>query len=114
MSESSGTPLKTSPNGVQGLAMMAPVVGLPFGIHALGGAVVAVAGLAVTVAPIAVPFAVPFIYNVASRGGLDSVIRKILPSVGTPGAAQHGDNQAVKVTTAEASPVAGAVNQSDV
>jgi hypothetical protein len=77
MSESCSATLKTSPNGVQGLAMMAPVIGLPFGIHVLGGALVAVTGIAVAVAPLAVPLAVPFLYKAVSDGGFDSVVRKL-------------------------------------
>lgn len=88
MSESFSTTLKTSPNGVQGLAMMAPIIGLPIGIHVLGGALVAVAGITVAVAPIAVPIAIPLLYNVASKGGFDSITKKIFPSAGTAGAVQ--------------------------
>lgn len=109
MPESSGAQLKTSPNGVRGLAMMAPAVSLPLGIHALGGALVAVAGIAVTVAPLAVPVAVPLLYNAASKGGFDSIIRKFLPSAGMAGAAQNAVSQPVEVTVREAAPITGTV-----
>lgn len=114
MSESCSAPLKTSPNGVQGLAMMAPIVGLPFGIHVLGGAVVAVAGIAVTVAPIAVPLAVPLLYNVASKGGFDSIVKKIFPSAGTAGALQKVAINVPDASGKEAEPVIKSVVQENV
>lgn len=114
MSDFSSAPLKTSPNGVQGLAMMAPIVGLPFGIHVLGGAVVAVAGIAVTVAPIAVPLAVPLLYNVASKGGFDSIVRKIFPSAGTAGAVQKVAINVPDARGKEAEPVIKAVVQENI
>jgi len=104
MSESFSTTLKTSPNGVQGLAMMAPVIGLPIGIHVLGGALVAVAGITVAVAPIVVPVAIPLLYNVASKGGFDSITRKLFPARQTAGAVQKVVINVPGVTGKEAAP----------
>jgi hypothetical protein len=89
MSDSSSTTLKTSRNGVQGLAMMLPVLGIPLGIHVLGGALFVGAGIAVAVAPLAVPVALPLLYNVASKGGFDSITRKLFPSAQSTGAVQR-------------------------
>ncbi|NTW54131.1 MAG: hypothetical protein HGB15_05115 [Chlorobaculum sp.] len=113
MSESVSAPLKTSPDGIQGLAMMAPIVGLPAGI-VLGGALVAVTGIAVTVAPIVVPFAVPFFYNAASKGGFDAVFRKLFPA---PEKAKPLQKVVIKVpgvTRNEAAPVGRSVIQEKV
>jgi uncharacterized membrane protein len=110
MSESSSATLTTSPNGVQGLAMMAPIVGLPLGIHVLGGALV----VAVTVAPIAVPLAVPFLYNAASNGGFDSVVRKLFPAPEKAAALQKVVINVPGVTQSEAAPVIRSVVQENV
>ena len=76
MSESPGVTLKPSENGIQGLAMMAPVVGLPFGLHALSGAVVVGAFLA----PFAVPVTVPFLISLASKSDVNALAGKLFPS----------------------------------
>lgn len=115
MSESFSTTLKTSPNGVQGLAMMLPVVGLPVGIHVLGGALIAVTGITVAVAPIAVPVAIPLLYNVASKGGFDSIARKLFPSGKTAVAVQKVViNKVADVTGKGVEPAASTINQASV
>jgi len=113
MSESSGTPIKTSPNGIQGLAMMAPILGLPLGVHALSGALVTVAGIAVTVAPVAVPVAVPVLFNVASKGGFESIVRKFVPSVRITGSAGNVVNTAADDTGKDAAPIIRSAVQAD-
>jgi len=114
MSEYSGTPIKTSPNGIQGLAMLAPIVGLPLGVHALGGALVTVAGFAVTVAPIALPVTVPVLFSVASKGGFKSIARKLVPLGQIKGWAGDGVNMAADVTAKDAEPVIRSVVQAGV
>ncbi|TCD48497.1 hypothetical protein [Chlorobium sp. N1] len=83
MSESSGTPMQTATNGVQGLAMMAPVIGIPAGLHAVSGALVAGAGILATVAPIALPVAVPLLYTFASKGDINSITDRLFPTGNT-------------------------------
>jgi hypothetical protein len=47
MTETDALPIEISPNGAKGLALMAPVLGLPLLLHALSGAVVGGLGFAV-------------------------------------------------------------------
>ena len=47
MSDTDTLPLEISPNGTKGLALMAPVLGLPLLLHAVTGAVVGGLGFAV-------------------------------------------------------------------
>ncbi|NTW46564.1 MAG: hypothetical protein HGB16_00295 [Chlorobaculum sp.] len=113
MSESCGAPLKTSPDGIQGLAMMAPIVGLPVGI-VLGGALVAVTGIAVTVAPIAVPLAAPFLYKAVSNGGFDAVVKKLFAAPGKAAAVQKVVINVPGLTRSEAAPVVQSAIQENV
>lgn len=113
MSESCGAPLKTSPDGIQGLAMMAPIVGLPVGI-VLGGALVAVTGIAVTVAPIAVPLAAPFLYKAVSNGGFDAVVKKLFATPGKAAAVQKVVINVPGLTRSEAAPVVQSAIQENV
>ncbi|MEE9904160.1 hypothetical protein [Chlorobium sp.] len=56
MTGSDTLPVQLPSDGIQGLAMMAPVVGLPLLLHAVGGAVITGAGFAAVstvVSPIA-------------------------------------------------------------
>jgi hypothetical protein len=46
MSGTDASPAKLPSDGIKGLAMMAPVVGLPLFIHALGGVVISGVGFA--------------------------------------------------------------------
>lgn len=113
MSESSHIPLKTSPNGVQGLAMLAPVLGIPIGIHLLGGAVVTVTGIAVMVAPVAVPVALPLLFSVASNGGFDSIVQKLFPSVPATAVPLHGVQTVTDVPVMESVPITMKVVQAE-
>ncbi|AOS83053.1 hypothetical protein BIU88_02170 [Chlorobaculum limnaeum] len=114
MPESSSTALNPSQNGVKGWAMMLPVVGLPLGVHAIGGALFAGVGIAVTIAPIALPAAVPLLYSVASNGGFDSIVRKIFPSAATSGAVQKVAINVPHAVGKEAEPVTSTVIQASV
>ncbi|NTU54086.1 MAG: hypothetical protein HGA97_10385 [Chlorobiaceae bacterium] len=80
MSELSCTVLNPSKNGIQGWAMMLPVVGLPLGFHAVGGALVVGVGMIAAVAPVAVPAAVPLLFNVVSKGGLTALTGRLFSS----------------------------------
>lgn len=76
MSESSSTTTKPVANGIQGLAMMAPIIGVPLGLHAMGGAIL----VGVGIAPIALPAAVPLLVNFALKGDLSSFAEKLFAS----------------------------------
>jgi hypothetical protein len=56
LSESDTLLVHAPSDGIKGLAMMAPVVGLPFLLHALGGAVITGVGF-VAVSTVVSPFA---------------------------------------------------------
>lgn len=73
MSESSSTTTKPVANGIQGLAMMAPIIGVPLGLHAMSGALL----VGVSIAPIALPAAVPLLVNFALKGDLSSFAEKL-------------------------------------
>lgn len=60
MSGSDTLPLQVPSDGIKGLAMMAPVVGLPFLLHAVGGAVITGIGFA-AVSSVVSPFAEKFL-----------------------------------------------------
>lgn len=73
MSESSSSTSKPVASGAQGLAMMAPVIGLPLGLHAVSGALLVGAGIA----PIALPAAVPLLVTFAMKGDLSAFAEKL-------------------------------------
>ncbi|NTW83494.1 MAG: hypothetical protein HGB36_09030 [Chlorobiaceae bacterium] len=55
MSETISLPKNTSSDGIKGLAMMAPVVGFPLFIHAMGGVFLTGIGF-IALSPIFAPF----------------------------------------------------------
>lgn len=105
MSEPSGATLKLSQNGIQGWAMILPVVGVPLGLHAVSGALFIGVGVAAALAPVAVPAALPLLYKVASNGGFTAITRQLFSSGQFSGSEQQVVNPAADVTGTDAVPV---------
>ncbi|KZK75078.1 MAG: hypothetical protein A3K90_04495 [Pelodictyon luteolum] len=83
MPESASSASKPAQQGVQGLAMLAPFVGTPLCLHALGGAFFMGAGIAATLVPIA-PAAVPILGALASKSDLGAITEKLFGRGSTP------------------------------
>jgi hypothetical protein len=98
MSESSSTLVNPSSSGIQGLAMMAPVVGFPIGLHALTGAFIITAGII----PIAVPLALPLLLTLGSKSDLNSLAEKFF----SPPRSSAAESQVVAVPVRVADKVA--------
>lgn len=67
---------------MQGLAMLAPLVGIPLCLHALGGILLAGAGIAATLAPMT-PAAVPILGALASTVDFGAITKKRSGSSGS-------------------------------
>ena len=75
---------------------------------------VAVTGIAVTVAPIAVPLAAPFLYKAVSNGGFDAVVKKLFAAPGKAAAVQKVVINVPGLTRSEAAPVVQSAIQENV
>ncbi len=78
MSGSDTLPVQVPSDGIKGLAMMAPVVGLPFLLHAVGGAVITGIGYA-AVSSLLSPLATKILQATSSLVSGPSAAGKALP-----------------------------------
>ncbi|TNJ38033.1 hypothetical protein [Prosthecochloris vibrioformis] len=94
MSEVAGSSQEKTSKGINGIAMVAPILGLPVCMHAVCGAIIAAPGVLAALTPLAVPAAIPALKSLSGNEDVKKLVNKILPtqqqlanseaSIGTP------------------------------